>query len=352
MKNLTNDRGSIIVFITLMIVVLMVMVGFGLDTGYMTYSRNTAQSAVDAAALAAISALPTRNPATVQARAAVYNSNNNYTGSSSNPIISTNVSYVSYDYVSNTITDYNAPIATANGVRVAMETANGRPVQSPAFLTPLLRLMGNSASSPNNVNVSAVATIQTRPAIPIALWETKCGTKVGTPPQYPLQPNVKIQMQHPAKDNQDPAGENACWTTFFDCSSGAPDIKAGFTTASTCSGASIDGNISIGSMICQNKGQVNTVLGEAEDFFLKTPSNLNQWFIIPVLSGGGNCSPDNPTGVVDFAKIRVSAIDKTGNPKYILADIQCGQGLDSTDSSLCFTHRLVRENTPGKDKGY
>jgi Flp pilus assembly protein TadG len=345
MKNLTNDRGSVIVFITLMIVVLMVMVGIGLDTGYMTYSRNTSQGAVDAAALAAVSALPTRNPATVQARAALYNSNNTFTGSGSNQIGATNVSYVSYDYISNTITDYNAPIATANGVRVALETANGRPVQSPAFLTPLLRLMGNSASSPNNVNVSAVATIQTRPAIPIALWQTKCGTGVGTPPVYPLQTNVKIQMQHPSNDNQDPAGENACWTTFFDCSSGAPNIREGFTTASTCSGSAIDGNISIGSMICQNRGQVNTVMGEVQDFFLDTPSNVNKWFVIPVLSGGGNCAPDNPTGVVDFAKIRVTAVDKTGNPKYIKADIQCGQSLDS-DSSVCFTHRLVRE--PGK----
>jgi len=351
MQPVTNERGSVIVFITLMIVLLMVMVGMGLDTGYMTYSRNTSQGAVDAAALAAVSALPTRNPATVEARAALYNSNNTFTGSGSNPIIATNVSYVSYDYISNTIT-YNAPIATANGVRVAMETANGRPVQSPAFLTPLLRLMGNSASSPNNVNVSAVATIQTRPAIPIALWETKCGTKVGTPPQYPLQTDVKIQMQHPSNDNQDPAGENACWTTFFDCSSGAPNIKEGFTTASTCSGSAIDGNIGIGSMICQNRGQVNTVMGEAQDFFLDTLSNKGNWFIIPVLSGGGNCAPDNPTGVVDFAKIKVTAVDKTGNPKYIQADIQCGQKLDSTESSLCFTHRLVRENTPGNDKGY
>jgi Flp pilus assembly protein TadG len=331
-----------------MIVVLMVMVGIGLDTGHMTYSRNTAQGAVDAAALAAVSGLPeaksTNSDAPVNNRAAAYTGTNTYTGSNTNAIGSANVTYVQYDYASNTITDYNASRANANGVRVAMETANGRPVQSPAFLTPLLRLMGNSASSANNVSVSAVATIQTRPAIPIALWETKCGTKVGTPPAYPLQPNVKIEMQHP--DQNDATGENACWTTFFDCSSGAPDIKAGFVTAGTCSGSSIDGNVGLGSMICQNRGQVNTVLGGAEDFFLKTPSNVGKWFIIPVLSGGGNCAPDNPTGIVDFAKIKVSAIDKTGNPKYIVADIQCGQSLDSTESSLCFTHRLVRE--PGK----
>jgi hypothetical protein len=259
-----------------------------------------------------------------------------------NNIKNTNVTYVKYDYTTNTITNYNEPIATANGVRVALEGADA--IATRTFLTPLMRLFGASVPTNQNISVSAVATIQTRPAIPIALWETKCGTKVGTPPQYPLQTNVKIEMQHP--DQKDATGENACWTTFFDCSSGAPDIKAGFTTASTCSGSAIDGNIGIGSMICQNRGQVNTVMGSAQDFFLDTPSNLGNWFIIPVLSGGGNCAPDNPTGVVDFAKIKVTDVVKTGNPKYIQADIQCGQGLDSTESSLCFTHRLVRE--PGK----
>jgi Flp pilus assembly protein TadG len=343
MQPVTNERGSVIVFITLMVVLLMVMVGIGLDTGQITYSRNLGQSAVDAAALSAVSGLPSRIPATVEARAIAYNSTNDYMGG--NNIKAANVTYVKYDYTTNSITNYNEPLATANGVRVALEGADA--IATRTFLTPMMRLFGASVPTNQNISVSAVATIQSRPAIPIALWETKCGTKVGTPPQYPLQPNVKIQMQHPSNDNQDPAGENACWTTFFDCSSGAPDIKAGFVTAETCSGSSIDGNVGIGSMICQNRGQVNTVLGGAEDFFLKTPSNVGKWFIIPVLSGGGNCAPDNPTGIVDFAKIRVSAIDKTGNPKYMLADIQCGQGLDTTESSLCFTHRLVRESGKG-----
>jgi Flp pilus assembly protein TadG len=345
MQPVTNERGSVIVFITLMVVILMVMVGIGLDTGQITYSRNLGQAAVDAAALSAVSGLPSRNATEIANRAIGYNGTNDYMGG--NNIKAANVTYVKYDYTTNTIT-YDEPLATANGVRVALEGADA--ISTRTFLTPMMRMFGASVPTNQNISVSAVATIQSRPAIPIALWETKCGTKVGTPPAYPLQPNGKIEMQHP--DQNDATGENACWTTFFDCSSGAPDIKAGFVTAGTCSGSSIDGNVGIGSMICQNRGQVNTVLGGAEDFFLKTPSNVGKWFIIPVLSGGGNCAPDNPTGIVDFAKIKVSAIDKTGNPKYITADIQCGQSLDSTESSLCFTHRLVRENTPLKDKGY
>ena len=73
-----NERGSVLVFITLMIVLLLVMVGLGLDTGQLTYVRNQGQAAVDSAALAAVSALPSRNAAQVEGRAAAFNATNNY----------------------------------------------------------------------------------------------------------------------------------------------------------------------------------------------------------------------------------------------------------------------------------
>jgi hypothetical protein len=195
----------------------------------------------------------------------------------------------------------------------------------------LLNLMGIPTEKNKNVSVGAVSVINTRPAIPIALWSGVCN---GSTPV----PDVKIMMQHP---DQTDSGENACWTTFFDCSSGAPDIKAGFESAGTCSGNSINGTIGIGSMICQNRGQVNTVLGEAKDFFLT--DHPNRWWIVPVIGGGGNCDPQNPTAIVDFAKIYPKQVVKSGNPKYIVADIACNQTLDDTSLSMCFNHRLVRE---------
>jgi Flp pilus assembly protein TadG len=342
MRTLRNERGSVLVFMTLMIVLLLIMVGLGLDTGQLTYVRNQGQAAVDAAALSAVSGLPqavaSNNPAEVESRAVAYNSKNDYVESPTNPITKANVSYVTYDFATNTITDYNATLLTPpNGVRVALEAANGGGITTPMFLTPLLNLFGSSASPTQDVNVSAVAVITAKPAIPIALWSGRCGD--GT-----LQTNVTIEMQHP---DQNDAGENACWTTFFDCSSGAPDIKAGFDTASNCSGSSIDGAIGLNSMICQNRGQVNTVMKAAEDFFLKTPSNAGLWWIIPVIGGGGNCDPTNPTKITDFAKIQVTAVNKTGSPKFITANIQCGQTLNSLNSSLCFNHRLVREKAKG-----
>ena len=114
-----NQRGTVIIWMTFMIVILMVMVGIGLDTGQLTYVRNQGQAAVDAAALSAVTGLPSRDDAQVKSRAAAYNSKNDYVESPTNQIGSTNVSYVNYDFASNTITNYNEPIATANGVRVA-----------------------------------------------------------------------------------------------------------------------------------------------------------------------------------------------------------------------------------------
>jgi Flp pilus assembly protein TadG len=340
MQTVRNEKGSVLVFMTLMIVVLLVMVGIGLDTGQLTYTRNMGQSAVDAAALAAVSGLASggtiaQRDAQVKARALGFNSTNNYTNSTADALKDSDVSYVHYNFTTNMVESNTSTIQLdTNGVRVSRETARG--ITTPMFLTPLMNLLGIATAGTQTVNVSAVSTITSKPAIPIAMWTNQCGSG----PPYSVQPGVHIEMQHP---DQNAAGENSCWTTFFDCSSGAPDIKAGFTVAATCSGNSIDGNITIGSLICQNKGQVNTVMGAAKDFFLDTPSNVGKWWIIPVIAGGGNCDPKNPTAITDFAKIQVTDVVKNGSPKYITANVQCGISLDSLDESLCYSHRLVRE---------
>jgi hypothetical protein len=212
------------------------------------------------------------------------------------------------------------------------------------FLTPLFKLFGiNSAPNTASVSVSAVAVTQSRPAVPIALWGVVCPTDYLTNPAA-VKSNVQIQMQHP---DQKDGIENACWTTFFDCSSGAADIKAGFQVAEECTGASINGDLRIGSLICQNRGQVNSVMGEAKDFFFD-PNHSNRWWVVPVIGGGGNCAPQNPTAITTWGKIKVTEIVKTGNPKYIKADVMCGDSLiNDATASLCFSNRLVRDKASG-----
>lgn len=331
-----NERGSALVFVTLVMVLLLFMVGMGLDAGYITYSRNLGQAAVDSAALSAVSALPSGDHDQVVARARQFNSTNDYVGSPTNSISSTNVTYVRYDYDSNRIVEYGAPIGTANGVRVSLEGGNA--ISTPAFLTPLFRLFGASVSSSNNVNVSAVATISSKPSVPLALWSSLCPDT-----DYTVKTGVQIQVQHPTKDDE--TGENACWTTFKDCSSGAADIKALFKVAEECTPASSISGVTIGTEICQNRGQANTSLFEAEEFFER---HAGEWWTLPVIGGGGNCDPQNPTKIVNWGKIRPTSYQTTGNPKYIIADVMCGPNIVYEPSgSLCHSHRLVREPSKG-----
>src|SRR4029434_3117778 len=136
MQPLKNEQGYALVFMTLMIVLLLIMVGMGLDTGHLAYIRSQGQPAVDAAALAAAMAIPTGLPAKVGSRAAEFNhvkgtndGGNNYLDSPNNQIGANNVTLINYDQ------SRNPPIVAAsgvsststgdaNGVRVALEDSN------------------------------------------------------------------------------------------------------------------------------------------------------------------------------------------------------------------------------------
>ena len=50
MRPVQNENGYVVVFVTLMIVLLLIMVGMGLDTGHLAYIRSQGQPAVDSAA--------------------------------------------------------------------------------------------------------------------------------------------------------------------------------------------------------------------------------------------------------------------------------------------------------------
>ena len=57
MQSVKNERGSVLIFGTLIIVLLLIMVGMGLDRP-VSHVRSQGQPAVDSAALAAASAIP------------------------------------------------------------------------------------------------------------------------------------------------------------------------------------------------------------------------------------------------------------------------------------------------------
>lgn len=337
MARANSEKGGVLVFMTFMIVLLLIMVGMGLDTGYLTYTRSQGQAAVDAAALSAVSGLPI-SAAEVNARAAAFNSTNNYTGSvaQSNVIGASNITYVQYNETSGVITEVPS-IGGANGVRIALEKTNpytaiasNTQMKTPGFLTPLMKLFGASASGSNDVNVSAVAALKALPGIPIAIMEKVC--------------NGMTQVNDVDLRQTDATTDNSCWTTYTDNPPSANTVQALFGKNTTCSGLPAGSDlVTIGTSIEINNGQEDNTYQEAKDLFIT--NQPNKWWIVPVIPDSTKCNLTAP--ITQWAKIYPTVVEKSGNPKYIRANVVCGQNQFRADSNLCFTSRLLRDTKSG-----
>ena len=147
-----KDKGGVLILATFMMVMLLILVGMGLDVGILVHTRAVGQTAVDASALAAATGIP--NLSQVHNRAAVLN--NVYPGSRDNPITANNVQLVKYDADSDTF-QVVSDIAVANGARVSLK------IKSPVFL---MQLAGVGAPS---TSVTATAVLKARADLPLAL---------------------------------------------------------------------------------------------------------------------------------------------------------------------------------------
>ena len=373
MQSIRNERGSVLVFVTLMMVLLFVMVGMGVDMGHLSYVRSQGQPAVDAAALAAVQALPTLDINEVNKRAAVLNytggntGGNNYLNSPSNLIGGNNVTLVNYDSAAGTITTA-ASIGQANGVRVALETTNpyggaaNTPMKSPLFLTPLLNLLGQKTSGTQNVSVSAVAVQTAIPGFPVAIAgcsppPPSAGCDVGgLGTEASPYTNCKLLQTNSSNNGN---GKNADtltyqdsgWTTFTIPSANAPAIQALVHNNSTC------GNIppiTVGSCIYLNNGQITPVLKEFSDVYSNNPDGLSKnttpnppdWGVIPIvdpLIGNFNGCKD----VIGWAKFGLRWVEINGNDKYLVGDLICGWDIHKSGGTGCYTTQLVRDTKSG-----
>src|SRR5262244_1025704 len=250
MYSVKNERGSVLIFATLIIVLLLIMVGMGLDTGHLAYVRSQGQPAVDAAALAAASAIPTGNLTTVTDQAAKLNpgggnpgAGNNYMDSSKNKIAANNVTLVKYDNVTRTVTTSGITIANANGVREALENNNpyggtaGAAMKSPLFLTPLFNLFGETTSTTADVSVSSVAVIRALPGLPIVVKTTICGTSA-------------------TLNFQGGPGNNAGWETYYIENASATEIRDLWDALPQCAGQPV---VDIGFCGNMNNGVIDNI---------------------------------------------------------------------------------------------
>ena len=333
MHVIKNERGSVLVFVTLSIVLLLVMVGMGLDTGHLVYVRAQGQAAVDAAALAAASAIPTGSAAQVNDRATAFNSTNNYADSSKNSINDKNITYVQYSATDGSINTSGVSIGNANGVRVALEDTNPHTGAAPAtamisrvFLMPLLNLFGHDVDDTAKLNVSAVAVIKAAPGLPIAIEEARCSQ---SNPQKLLQSSSQT--------------DNSGYTTYWINNASASVIRDLLKNAKTCGGGIP--SVGVGFPTNLNNGQISGVYSDFEDVFKDNPS---QCYLIPVVRNGSNWNQTEK--IVDFAKFCPDAknpVVKNGSDKYIYGTVTCGQNPYSTSNVSCYVPTLVRDAKSG-----
>jgi Flp pilus assembly protein TadG len=328
-----NERGTVLIFVTLSIVLLLIMVGMGLDTGHLVYIRAQGQAAVDAAALSAASAIPTGSATEVNSRAAAFNSKNNYVGSSQNVITGSNVNYVQYSPTDGSITTSGVTIANANGVRVALETTNPHTGTSPAtamisqlFLMPLLNLFGGQVNDTANLSVSATAVVKAAAGLPIAIEEARC-----------TAPNPQKLLQ--ASSNADNSG----YTTYWINNTSAAEIKALLKSASTCGGGTPA--VGVGFPTQLNNGQITSVYDDFENVFKAHPGDC---YLIPVVRDGSKWNQTEK--ITDFAKFCPDAtapVVTKGKDKYLAGTVTCGQNPYTTRDVSCYVPTLVRDAKSG-----
>jgi Flp pilus assembly protein TadG len=339
MQTLKNEQGYALVFATLTIVLLLIMVGIGLDSGHLAYVRSQGQPAVDAAALAAAAAIPSGKWSTVTDQAMKFNpggtnpgAGNNYVDSPNNKISQKNVTLVKYDNATREITTSGVTIANANGARVALENKNpyggnaGEAIKSPLFLTPMLNLFGQPTNKTADVSVSAVAVNQALPGLPIVVVEGLCGGTTVT------------------LDFQSGGNSTAGWETYQIDNASTSEVRNLFEALPYCQGQpAIDvgycGNIANG---------VNETIANhhLKPMFKADPSRC---YLIPVIKNGGNLNQCQK--ITDWASFCPDKGNNTADafpgPGKLKGTVTCGQSIWTSRDTQCYVGRLVRDTTSG-----
>lgn len=354
MKSLRNDSGSVFVLATLMVVLLLVMVGMGLDTGWLTHGRSQGQRAVDAAALAGAAGLAKGkgDTAAIEKNIEALNATNDYVSAGGNPIdgsiTGNNVMLVKYDPTTGEIIPEPNP-ENANGVRVALENtkpaaygggSSGTSMTSRLFLTPLLNLLGFNTSSTADINVSAVAVYSAIPGIPLALGG--CSASM---------------VDQSINFDQTPSGgsdmNNSGWTTYTVNETNVPDIEKRIKAIVNCQGGGV---VKKGDPICLGNGADTAVMPAWQE--LADPTGNTCYFtpvVAPQKSFTGCTGPENI--IQAWAKICIKYVcAPTINPanplcekgkKYIVARVESCDLPDTARVGQCFRHSLVREPEAG-----
>lgn len=367
MSKYSNDSGSVLVFITLMIVLLMVIVGMGLDTGFLTLSRSLGQRAVDMAALAGAAGLAKGDVTAIQdniRQIMVTGNDNDYVDRLKNVIDPTvndkNVTLITYDFATNKITGTTKDINSAHGVRVALETTNPHTaassktaISTPAFLTPLLNLFGSGpVKGANDVNVSAVAVVSAQAGLPIALGvapATLCSwVSASTSTVIPFTQTSSSGGGGGAATN------SSGWTTYLRNATNSNSLVSLIQEIAACQGTGV---VDIGTRICLSNGANAAVLQEFETLIGTNPNGTPKCYLAPVIDptpAFNHCT----SPIRSFAQICPMAVCggtknqnlcPSGGGMSLVAIVKQCNITDPHQPALssCYSLRLVRETQAG-----
>lgn len=340
MQPAKNEQGYVLVFVTLMITLLLIMVGMGLDTGNLSYVRSQGQPAVDAAALAAAAAVPSGSWSTVTQQAAKFNpggsnpgSGNNYVDSPNNQISHQNVTLVNYNEVTGQITTSGVTSSNANGVRVALENTNpyggtaGEAIETPLFLTPLFNLFGQSVSNSADVSVSTVAVNQALPGLPIAVSQSLCG-KTDT------------------LDLRTGGSGNSGWETYYIQNASADQIRDLWRALPYCAGQPLVDKGFCGYL--QNGVDATIFNGILKPMIEANPRDC---YLIPVVPNNGNFNQCQT--ITDWAQFCPACTpDGNCNDAFpgvgeLYGTVTCGQSIYHSRATKCYVQALVRDKKSG-----
>jgi Flp pilus assembly protein TadG len=159
MSIIQNNRGATLVFVALSLLLLLLFLGLVIDTGWMVYVRAQGQKRVDAAALAAASALVEQNPANRRKQATrlanTFSDQNTVINASTDP--ANVVDPMKYDLTTGALTnlksDWTPGVAGDNCNAVKIATT----VPTPLFFSGVRNSFGDSETGSTDINVNAVA---------------------------------------------------------------------------------------------------------------------------------------------------------------------------------------------------
>jgi Flp pilus assembly protein TadG len=292
MKIINNNRGAALVFAALFLTFMFLFTGIAIDMGWITYVKNQGQAAVDAAALAGVSAIPDETE--VYSRVAAFNRKNTVIDSEQNHLDSSNVTFVTYDGTE--ITNYDADLASANGVRVAMEA--GSAIQTPFFFSVWRSFFDGTASRSADVNVSAIAVVPNRPSLPIALLGCEAGAQDFEFSQAPDPTDTSAFTSFTVQ----PANTNTLRDMVRYPNTDIPPVEPNKSS------------------ICLINGQVRPVLTEIEQKYSPSTSTPS-CFLVPVFDDK-EIKPNQCKVFQRFAKICITDVVDTGSPKYVQANVE------------------------------